>query len=321
MKMSAADFARKCKNPLLKKAFLFSFEPEMAIGFLMMTLAWMNNNNAGYLVGGSLKLSGMLAKSYEEHGGTIHYNAMVEKVLHQANKAMGIQLENGKIIKCDYVVSAADGHYTIYEMLGGKFVNEKINSIYETYLTFPSVIQVSVGIKKALKGKTIFSIIPLQENLDVDPQTTWDNISVRLNAYDNELVPEGHTIATVLITTYNYQYWQYLRQNRKKQYEKEKARIAQVVIDTVIERYNLSKRDINSYDIFTPASIIRYTNNWKGSYEGWQLTPGVAMKKVPRQLPGLDNFYMAGHWVEPGGGLPTAMMSGRNVAQIICRKG
>jgi phytoene dehydrogenase-like protein len=29
---------------------------------------------------------------------------------------------------------------------------------------------------------------------------------------------------------------------------------------------------------------------------------------------------MAGHWVEPGGGLPTVAMSGRNVIQIICKK-
>jgi phytoene dehydrogenase-like protein len=29
---------------------------------------------------------------------------------------------------------------------------------------------------------------------------------------------------------------------------------------------------------------------------------------------------MAGHWVEPGGGLPAAAMSGRNVIQIICKK-
>jgi len=27
---------------------------------------------------------------------------------------------------------------------------------------------------------------------------------------------------------------------------------------------------------------------------------------------------MAGQWVEPGGGVPTAIMSGRHVAEIIC---
>ena len=39
---------------------------------------------------------------------------------------------------------------------------------------------------------------------------------------------------------------------------------------------------------------------------------------MSRQLPGLDRFYMAGQWVEPGGGVPTAIMSGRHVAEIIC---
>jgi len=37
-------------------------------------------------------------------------------------------------------------------------------------------------------------------------------------------------------------------------------------------------------------------------------------------LSGLKNFYMAGQWVEPGGGLPSAILSGRNVTQIICKK-
>jgi phytoene dehydrogenase-like protein len=33
---------------------------------------------------------------------------------------------------------------------------------------------------------------------------------------------------------------------------------------------------------------------------------------------GLKNFYMAGHWVVAGGGLPSAALSGRYAAQMIC---
>jgi phytoene dehydrogenase-like protein len=44
------------------------------------------------------------------------------------------------------------------------------------------------------------------------------------------------------------------------------------------------------------------------------------MLRIDKTLPGLKNFYMIGQWVEPGGGLPPAIMSGRNVAQIICKK-
>jgi phytoene dehydrogenase-like protein len=39
---------------------------------------------------------------------------------------------------------------------------------------------------------------------------------------------------------------------------------------------------------------------------------------VPKQLPGLSNFYMAGHWVEPGGTVTLAAASGKNTMQLIC---
>jgi phytoene dehydrogenase-like protein len=74
-------------------------------------------------------------------------------------------------------------------------------------------------------------------------------------------------------------------------------------------------------DVSTPATFIRYTGNWHGSYQGWyppaDLLSGGAIAK---ELPGLDDFYMIGQWVEPGGGLPPVALSGRNVAQIICRR-
>jgi phytoene dehydrogenase-like protein len=39
-----------------------------------------------------------------------------------------------------------------------------------------------------------------------------------------------------------------------------------------------------------------------------------------KTLPGLDNFYMAGQWVNPGGGMPTAAMSGNHTIQFICKR-
>jgi len=39
-----------------------------------------------------------------------------------------------------------------------------------------------------------------------------------------------------------------------------------------------------------------------------------------KELPGLKNFFMIGQWVEPGGGVPNVFQSGRNLAQIICKR-
>jgi phytoene dehydrogenase-like protein len=41
---------------------------------------------------------------------------------------------------------------------------------------------------------------------------------------------------------------------------------------------------------------------------------------MDKTLPGLDNFYMAGQWVHPGGGVPTAAMSARQAVQMICQR-
>jgi phytoene dehydrogenase-like protein len=43
-------------------------------------------------------------------------------------------------------------------------------------------------------------------------------------------------------------------------------------------------------------------------------------KGMDKTLPGLDNFYMIGQWVQPGGGLPPAALSGRDAVQMICRR-
>jgi phytoene dehydrogenase-like protein len=41
---------------------------------------------------------------------------------------------------------------------------------------------------------------------------------------------------------------------------------------------------------------------------------------MSKTLPGLKSFYMAGQWVEPGGGVPTAAKSGRETIQLICKQ-
>ena len=50
------------------------------------------------------------------------------------------------------------------------------------------------------------------------------------------------------------------------------------------------------------------------------LTPQTYGAHMDNTLPGLDNFYMAGQWVEPGGGVPTAALSGRDVARVACQR-
>jgi phytoene dehydrogenase-like protein len=41
---------------------------------------------------------------------------------------------------------------------------------------------------------------------------------------------------------------------------------------------------------------------------------------MKQTLKGLKNFYMVGQWVQPGGGLPAGLMTGRKAAMELCKK-
>jgi phytoene dehydrogenase-like protein len=69
-------------------------------------------------------------------------------------------------------------------------------------------------------------------------------------------------------------------------------------------------------DVATPLTFWRSARAWRGAFEGW--LPSNTFTHVSKQLPGLEGFYMAGQWVEPGGGVPMAIMSGRHVIEILC---
>ena len=53
---------------------------------------------------------------------------------------------------------------------------------------------------------------------------------------------------------------------------------------------------------------------------GWATTTENLGMRMSKTLTGLGNCYMAGQWVEPGGGTVVGAMTGRNVTQIICKQ-
>jgi len=320
LKIPTSDFARKCKNPLLKKTFESMFLPEMSVLFLIMTVVWMHKKSAGYPIGGSLNFSRLIEKSYLDLGGKIQYNSRVKKIVTKDKSVVSIQLENNEFHEADIVISAADGYSTIFEMLEGKYVNKKIHNYYENFKPFPSFLQLSIGISGTFPEIASSLVFPLKKDIVIDPETTLEDIGIRIFNFDPTMAPKGKTVLTSLIPTFNYKYWNDLRKHQTDQYKAEKQRITDEIIDALEIKMGNFKKNIEVTDLSTPATVIRYTNNWKGSLEGWLLTPEVGLKQMKKVLPGLKNFYMTGQWVEPGGGLPPAIMSGRNVTQIICKR-
>jgi len=318
--ISIQQYADRCSDPLLKRTFESMFMPETNMLFLIMTIVWMYKKSAGFPIGGSLEFARQIEKRYLELGGKISYKSRVARISVKNDVATGIVLDSGEEYTSDIVVSAADGHSTIFDMLEGKYMNAKIKGYYDSYETFPSYLLVSFGVARKFDEYPRTVVMFPEKQLTTDRISKYEGVLIRIFSFDPTLAPEGKTVMTAWILTREHEYWDNLKKTTPKQYEAEKNRIAEEVLELMEKRFGDIRSNVEMTDICTPATFMRYTSNWKGSFEGWLWTPEIGLGGMSKMLPRLENFYMAGHWVEPGGGLPTAMKSGRDLAQIICKK-
>jgi phytoene dehydrogenase-like protein len=285
-----------------------------AIAFLMI-LSWFNQNNAGYLLGGSLPMTIRMAEKFKALGGKLTLVNKVEKILVIDGKATGVLLSSGKQIDADYVISAADGYSTIFKMLDGKYQTDLIKDAYSNWPVFTPIVQVSFGINKKIR-----STVPNQTFIAKDVmigQTKMETGYSLMNySFDSTMAPIGKTVIVLRFESP----WDQWKDLTKEEYLTEKKQIEKDAL--AILRKHVP--DIDAYleviDIATPKTTVRYTGVWKGAYEGFLPTNKNISKIINMTLPKLNNFYMCGQWLFPGGGLPPSAQSGKWAIQLICKK-
>jgi phytoene dehydrogenase-like protein len=318
-KMSGTEYGSRFCDPLLKSFFSTGDVGKLTAIAMVLSLAWMNTGNAGYCIGGSQAMIRLIQDKITSLGGSIRFRSKVERILVDNDTAVGVQLANGDTVPADWVISAADGHATIFDLLGGRYLDPTLGKLYEARETFASYLQVSLGIARDLGDQPPMLTRILESPLEVDPGTRTSHIPFRFFNFDPTFAPPGRTAVTSILPTRNFAYWTALRHDDFAAYHSQKNRIAEAVITLLEERIPGVRKDIEVIDVSTPASVIRYTGNWKGSQEGWLIEPGAGFKPLPNTLPGLNHFMMVGQWVMPGGGLPSGPMTARPAVKAICK--
>jgi phytoene dehydrogenase-like protein len=322
-KITVRDFAKRFKNPFLSDAIFQMkalFTEEVPVLLFQMALALGHLKSAGFPEGGALKLSQTIEHFYKELRGEINYQSHVEKILVENNRAVGVRLDDGTEHRADTVISASDGRTTIYKMLDGNYVDKKIKGYYEQLPIGPSPLVVAMGVYRTFEDvphAAAGTIFPLNQPLTIaGKEIEW--LRPMIYNFDTSFAPSGKTVVRFVFEA-SYEYWKTMEYNSDA-YKVEKEQIAGKIIAAMEERYPGISSQVEMWDVATPLSFERYTGNWQGSALGWDCTTETFFMPVRKTLPGLDNFYMAGQWVEPGGGVPMAAMSGRNVIQLICKR-
>lgn len=318
--LTIEQFARRFTNRSLRESFLkiFPAHGDFSVLGLITSLGWMNMQSTGYPIGGSARFVEVVEEKYRELGGTIRFGAKVEEILVGDGTAKGVRLAGGEACESDLVVSAADGHSTIFGMLKGAYTDRKTRRIYESRGLFPAMLQISLGVTRDFPDECHTMVIPLDPPLQMGNDRNVACMKVRIGNFDSTLSPEGTTSVVIVLRTTDYRHWTDLRSTDKEAYRKEKQRVLDAVVEALERRFGSVRENIAVTDVATPATYVRYTGVWQGSYQGWMPTPKVIGRSMRRTLPGLNRFYMAGQWIDPPGGLPRVMISGRHTAQLIC---
>lgn len=318
-RMTTEQLGNQFKHPLLRSYFGGNATPQMSATTVIFSLAWMCNHDAGYPIGGSQALIKLIEQNFRDLGGKIRFNAKVDRILIEDDKAVGVRLADQSEIRGDWVVSAADGHATLFDWIPDRYRNDMAEKPYRDLPAFPSYLQVSLGIKRDLSHEPAYLSLILNTPLTLEPGSYLKELSIRFFHFDQTFAPAGKTAVTCFLPTRNYDYWASLHNADPASYADKKQEVAMKVIKILERRLPGIRNDIEVIDVSTPASVIRHTGNWKGSMEGFLLTPQAGFRPLSMTLPKLKNLMMVGQWVMPGGGLPSGLMTGRRCIQAICK--
>lgn len=324
--MTAGQWAAAFKDPFLRKTMAELWMENLSAMLLPATLGMLAAKNAGYPLGGSLPMARAVEKHYCSLGGEIYYDTRVEKILVEplpdgsGSRAVGVRLADGREERADYVISAADLHATIFKMLDGKFASPEQREMFEKGEIFPPLLYIGLGVDREfpdLHGITCSVVMYLDEPLTAGG-LEYDRLEFTVYTFDPSLAPPGKSVMTVAMPG-SYSYWKDLAVDPER-YESEKKQAALQVIDRLDRRFPGLAGQVEMVDVATPLTFERFTGNWQGSFEGWLPVPGKIMTPLKKTLPGLHNFFLAGQWVQTGGGIPSGPISAREVVAMMCKQ-
>jgi phytoene dehydrogenase-like protein len=317
--MNMGEYAARFSDPLIRYAFTYLFGyPDFACTNIFFFLAGNHIRGTGFPQGSSLSFARTIERNFLELNGRIEYKTKVRRIELHDGRATGIELEDGTVEKADIIISAADGHATLFDMLEDRFTPPALRKRFATQPLYPPFIQVSLGVNRDMSGTPhavkMQTAVPFEIAGQVRQELWYQHF-----AFDPTMAPHGKTSVTVLYPS-DLAWWEKLGyQNEAYRAEKKKT------LDTTIVQLEQALPGISSQieisDVATPFTTFRYVNNWKAGL-GFMMTKqlGGEMVMNPQySLPGLDRFYMIGLWVK-GFGVPMAAASGKEVIQEICKE-
>ncbi|MBI5047562.1 MAG: NAD(P)/FAD-dependent oxidoreductase [Deltaproteobacteria bacterium] len=265
------------------------------------------------VVGGCQKLPDTLTTGIKEKGGHILFKKEITEIIMEDNKVIGVATADGTQYTSHFIVSNIDYTETFSLLNGGRHSSEAQDRFNE-YGISPSFFILYIGTAADLSFLGSSSSIGYFSSFDMEKAFDFKNsftdaapIGLTIPSItDHSMAPQNsHSIVIHQLTDYTY----------TKKWKEEKKRLSEIIIRRAEKIIPTIKDNAIHIEAATPATLERYTANFRGAAYGWQPVPWLRPIKT-----GIDNLYLAGHWSGLGGGIIAAIYSGFKAAREILKQ-
>lgn len=307
-----------------------SISKQSLLNFANMWGAHHLGEGMSLIEGGTKVLVAALVEFIEEHNGQVVVSKDVSKIIIENKKAIGVETEDGCIIKSKAVVSTASNEETYLKLIDNKYLDSYFIEKIKNQVKSGALFQLFLGIKeldkKGLENVTTFILGTGDDDEHSKRIYNWDidaitDGAVVLTVEGTENSPKGmRSINISFLCPYDHPENWYINGTDKEKYNEFKERIADKVIKNMSQYIPDLENRIVVKNIASPLTMYKYTRVTKGAIHGIAHTMSQSGKERGNLKSHIDNLYRAGQYVFPGAGIATVTVSGKLCADIILKE-
>ena len=317
--LSVKSLAKKFKNEVIR-GFLTSFLTE---DFSALALLWVFatfvGGNGGIPEGGSKAMAQRMTARYYNLGGTAVTGKRVVRINIEGERAVSAELSDGSTIRADAFIITADPKTVFKKMLDVKMPS-KLKRLYESpyhkrFSSFQCAFSCAAE-KLPFKGDLIFDVPERYKNM-----LSAKHVVLREFSHEKSFAPEGCNVIQSMIFCDEKTAESFIEARKNPvAYAARKQFLSNVILRLIEEKFPCLIGKIDIIDVWTPATYNRYTLSEMGSYMGFAFGGKALPRRVPCEIDGLENVFLATQWQQAPGGLPIAASCGKLAAKTLEKK-
>ncbi|MCK9360715.1 NAD(P)/FAD-dependent oxidoreductase [Patescibacteria group bacterium] len=289
-----------------------------------------------YPVGGAANIANTVIPVIEKAGGSVLFYADVKQVIVEGNKAIGVEMADGKKIYAKYIISDAGVANTFGRLLP-QAVRERHQLDEKLKQLEPSAAHMGlyIGIKDSPKNLKLpacnYWVFPDEYNHErgrANYKTFTDTIPVAYISFPSAKDPEWEVkhpgisaVEIIILLPFDwFAKWEDTAwKKRGEEYEKMKKDVADQLFEILYRVEPQLKGKVDYYEISTPLSTKKFTNHPHGEIYGVSHTPKRFRQEFLKPYTPVKNLFMTGQDVMVAS-IAGGLMGGVLCASAILKK-